>query len=412
MTGRHGWGYDDDHLGPNSKRKGVSGASAACRASTQSVMLQESETRVTLAGRPEQDETASSNRQSRRENRFFLPPLETSNIIRASRSLGAGLLRESYWNKINIKTETNAQETKLSGLKRSTPPPRPTRSLSRHQILRLPLDIPSIPSLPCPNDTAAGSSLNLRGTHRDVHGLKSTLSTLALCSPPYAIDPLPLPVPHHSPTNGTPRGQGSKPRLKEKKSSPFLTASNSLRGLFRRDHVSPHQTPTNGGGGRGNLSGVAGSNSNSTLRAGLTCISDSKDGFSGFASGSVTFRGTIISPPVDYSPQESPEAKDRARREAVLRTALSHSLREKRQPVHPMPSTGEKSKFDILTLSSFDPAPLGHSKSQQLDRQVDLIHVNRDTEKDVRVYPRRSRSSFGRMLGEIGRDETVDSLSV
>ena len=155
----------------------------------------------------------------------------------------------------------------------------------------------------------------------------------------------------------------------------------------------------------------------------------------GVGAGSVKFRGKVISPPVNYSPHESPAEKDRARREAVLRTAVGNSLRSKRQQFQATHDV----RMDMWGLS-LGSGPIVQDMSNQLDhvdhggRQIDHAAKTviagekvvdlREKTMDIRektmdnrdkadvaadMVARPRHSSFGRMLGEIGRDQTMDS---
>ena len=263
---------------------------------------------ITLRDSPFAQPNAEADPGPSRVNQFFLPPLYP-NSLRMTKSLGPGVLRSSYVAKAGT-------------------PPRPARSPSRgpptpKEDRSDPLKISTTCSVV--NDDSAPAPRKTPKTPRGTGRTVPMPSSFSLCSPPDAIDPLPALQPVSASTR----------QLRNNKSASFLSASASLRGLFKRDRAAQ---VSEGG----------------TLASRITTVDAAT-----VNTQEVKYRGRIISspmdldppPPVDQKPTESygalghgprkprspstlshdeEQEKDRARRERILSAALSQSLRAKR----------------------------------------------------------------------------------
>ncbi|ORX35658.1 hypothetical protein BD324DRAFT_631029 [Kockovaella imperatae] len=155
----------------------------------------------------------------------------------------------------------------------------------------------------------------------------------SLCSPPGAIEPLARPV-----TQGS-RDQSTRRLSRTNKSMSFLSASASFRSMFKRHREEPNATSP--------------------------------------VADEVTFRGQVISPPLEQSPEGQDAHRDQKRRERILSEALSHSIKTKRL-VSPSASAINGSSRMSIPTALLDSAPISNNA--------------------------------GRPLGELGGDTSVNSI--
>jgi hypothetical protein len=152
------------------------------------------------------NETSNANRAALlSQNTYYIPPVHPKPALRSSRSSGSGVMRHAFaFGNLAVDERTSPSTASGKGLAKS----------------------PSLISKRSRNE--------LRDSVSTARAKRPT-TAFSLCSPPSAIDPLP-PVNHTSPVAHAPGVPGTEPaRLRSKPSSPFLTASASLRIFFGRE---------------------------------------------------------------------------------------------------------------------------------------------------------------------------------
>ena len=139
------------------------------------------------------------------QNTYYIPPVHPKPTLRSSKSSGPSTLRRAFtFGNLAAKGESATKGDTVRGLVAS----------------------PSIVPKRSKTDLRASA-----GTARS----KRPNTAFSLCSPPGAIEPLPS-VEHPSPAAHPAGMPGTEPaRLRSKPSSPFLSASASLRVFFRRE---------------------------------------------------------------------------------------------------------------------------------------------------------------------------------
>ncbi|WVF71211.1 hypothetical protein IAT40_006011 [Kwoniella sp. CBS 6097] len=414
------------------------------------------------------------------QNRFYLPPthpkpvtgLQKKPSLRTSKSLGPGLMKRAY---ISTNVKDNRQH--------------PTATGSPSINGRSPDEGEGVPSSSTTASIGRGllKSASIRSTTRRLfkvfegedksgghHGTermsttpsmrfgRRPMTTFSLCSPSDAIDPLPFTSPNppdHSACNERersknhlhqPHGQG-RPHstLRSNKSSPFLSASNSLRVIFGKEgfvarslsqaferdthHASPRDrsehdygygwvsrsapgTGSGSGGGGGEREHLK-SRISSPLEAGGTATEE---------------RPSSLSPKskAHEDARESGRSADQAWRESVLQEAVSlsissglnklaespiiHDSRYREQPR--MVSSGSKNRLAIpdtllaaptIRESMVDPdwSTLGETMMKPSKGSIESGLSLRAVVQDWAV------PQTQRFLGEVGKEDSSGMVS-
>ncbi|WWC69951.1 uncharacterized protein I206_103895 [Kwoniella pini CBS 10737] len=181
------------------------------------------------------------------QNRFYIPPPANSSklskpkqepdlgerpFLRSSKSMGQGLMKRAYTSgnlKVDANKQSSCQSTEegkphgSSGLLKSASIRSSTQSFSKLS-----------------DDQHKNGKERQYGTERisSTHSMKfksRPLTTFSICSPPDAIDPLPYTSPYCAEGRNTPSTSQRRKSLRSNKSSPFLSASNSLRVIFGKE---------------------------------------------------------------------------------------------------------------------------------------------------------------------------------
>ncbi|WWC61926.1 uncharacterized protein I303_104512 [Kwoniella dejecticola CBS 10117] len=185
------------------------------------------------------------------QNRFYIPPpassakppghtkghkAERKPSLKSSRSLGQGLMKRAY----------------TSGNLRGVAAEQPVSTRAENGMQRANQDA-SGHLLKSASIRSNNKRFSIKGDNQEMNGserqygterISSTysmrfksrpLTTFSICSPPDAIDPLPYTSPSYSENRITPSDTQRHKSLRSNKSSPFLSASNSLRVIFGKE---------------------------------------------------------------------------------------------------------------------------------------------------------------------------------
>ncbi|WVW84239.1 hypothetical protein I302_106269 [Kwoniella bestiolae CBS 10118] len=189
------------------------------------------------------------------QNRFYIPsshlkpsPTPTPDVskkpsLRSSKSLGQGIMKRAYTS-ANLKADASHQHT--SNINNHTLPSEPSTSTSFGGLLKSASIRSTTRRFSKISENHDTPPQHHEGRHYGTERISSTysmrfktrpLTTFSLCSPSDAIEPLPDNSPSRSISMANQRGETkTQPHtLRSNKSSPFLSASNSLRIIFGKD---------------------------------------------------------------------------------------------------------------------------------------------------------------------------------
>ena len=299
------------------------------------------------------------------QNTFYIPPIHPKPVLRAPKSMGASQMRRAY---TSASLSTDAQ----SGINLPSNGVKSRRS-------------PEIRSPP--------SSLSIRSPPSSMPPImcRCPITCFALCSPPDAIGALPL---------NSPDPAASKPGLRSKKSSAFMTASASLRVIFGRE-------------------GFVGRSLSHALDA---------DEISPNVMRQSELKSKISCPLVAFGSTLSPTAREsvrrdnRAWRESVLNQAISLSISSR------LNKRAEATETEVLLQRSGSQFPVAiprepiFSTGQAEAESLDVGHESAasgwngtdPTSKEDTVpndVPQISMK-MGRILKQIGKEDSMASASV
>ncbi|KAK8864647.1 hypothetical protein IAR55_001897 [Kwoniella newhampshirensis] len=351
------------------------------------------------------------------QNTFYIPPahpkatMSTRPSLRSSMSMGQGAMKRAFTSG-NLKHDAcgitqSGKEPRRGGLLKSASI-RSTRARSR--LFERDREKTT-------ERTSATSSMSMRfGSSINPGGASCRpLTAFSLCSPPDAVDPLPPSLTSSSPHTPDPDEPGAARygrTLRSNKHSPFLSASNSLRVIFGKEGFvarSLSQAFDKAENGKEDVNRSAPRPAERSLKS-------------------------RISSPLEAAPRIDPRKGERQWRESILRDALSSSISSSGANKSVSTSTSDEEKDQKRVVSSGPksrsaiPSPLLRTFSvrgekAQCRESRDMTGIGeammRSTtentacsEKGADIAKMEHWVSPSRVLGDVGRDESLGSASV